>query len=220
MQEEQKTLDVPYYVQPTPITCQSTCLKMYAKYLSERYLQQSNPAAHMGIPEIWREINEGEGRPVKGRNAYENMRWWLAKYFAPLRFEVTSTKSVDEAIDSIVACINHDFPVMVSTNHARTDGHIILVIGYSRFLKGRASCSPEFWRQMRFVCHDPYGKFDPQLLSADFGRRRYAGGTCLAGDRGETGPGKAIAYDLQGVRRNRSDRHSASTFFMIAGRSH
>src|SRR5437870_1290666 len=66
-----KILDVPYLTQPTPITCQSTCLKMYAKYLEQK-LQMSSLGAEKTVQEIWKEINEDPNRPSKVRNSYDN----------------------------------------------------------------------------------------------------------------------------------------------------
>ncbi|MGD9853086.1 MAG: hypothetical protein AB7T38_17705 [Nitrospirales bacterium] len=54
--------------------------------------------------------------------------------------------------------MDRGYPVMVSTNHARTSGHIILAIGYET---GTGIRNPD----IKFICHDTYGKFDPQLLS-------------------------------------------------------
>ncbi len=204
-----KILDVPYLSQPTDNTCQSTCLSMFAQYLEQK-LMKSTPAGGKAIGDIWTEINTGEERPVKGRNAYENMRWWLEKHFSPpLKFEVGSTRNADEAIASVVARVDRGYPVMVSTNHERTDGHIILVIGYEGFKAG--SCDPN----VQFVCHDPYGKFGPKLKSKLYGKRRFEQGmTLMAG--GEVGPGKAVKYDYEGIRRIRSDKHSNGTYFLVS----
>ena len=204
-----KLLDVPYLTQPTDNTCQSTCLSMFAQYLEQK-LMKSTPAGGKAIGDIWAEINTGDARPVKGRNAYENMRWWLEKHFSPpLKFEVASTRNPDEAIASVVARIDRGYPVMVSTNHERTDGHIILVIGYEGYKAGM--CDPN----VRFVCHDPYGKFGPKLKSKQFGKRRYDQGmTLMAG--GEVGPGKAVRYDYDGIHRIRSDKHSNGTYFLVS----
>jgi hypothetical protein len=71
---QRKVLDVPYLVQPTSNTCQSNCLKMFAKYLEKKTLT-SNPAGAKDIEQIWREINTSKERPSHIRNAYENMKW-------------------------------------------------------------------------------------------------------------------------------------------------
>jgi len=68
---------------------------------------------------------------------------------------------------------------------------------------------------VRFVCHDPYGKFGPKLKSKQFGKRRYDQGmTLMAG--GEVGPGKAVRYDYDGIHRIRSDKHSNGTYFLVS----
>ena len=201
-------LDVPYLIQPTPITCQSTCLSMFAKYL-EKKIAIPTAAGDLGIQEIWNAINTSKDRPSKERNSYQNMRWWLAKYFTPpFEFEIKSTKNADEAIDNVVGHIDVAFPVMASTNHEWTYGHIILVIGYEEY-------APESCSSVRFICHDPYGKFNPQLHSKDYGKRRLQGAMCFWSG-GEVGPGKAVSYNYQGIRRSRFDKHSAGTYFMIS----
>lgn len=210
-----KILDVPYYVQPTPITCQSTCLKMYANYLNNNgysgafvpgYFQSIN------ILDIWKDINEGQGRPSSARNSYENMVWWLNKNFTNLGFEVKTSKDIDKSFSHIVNSIEYGFPVMVSTNHARTDGHIILIVGYSGYDKNQCS-------NIEFICHDPYGRFNPNLFSNQYGvtgkKRGLEGGYSLANGGGEVGPGKSVSYDYNGIRRIRSDKHSTGAYCMI-----
>lgn len=202
------TLRVPYLTQPTSNTCQSTCLKMFSMYLADR-LAMSSPVDGMSILDIWTEINEGKDRPAKERNSYENMVWWLGKYFPRYRFSVTSTRNTHEAMTKVVERINDGFPVMVSTNHGRTDGHIILVIGYRDAAANQCT-------NVQFVCHDPYGKFNPSLGSKAFAKRRFEGGQSLMGG-GEVGPGMRVIYDHSGIRRIRSDKHSSGTYFLISG---
>jgi len=181
---------------------------MYAHYLSGR-LAMSSMALGLSIPEIWKEINEGADRPSKARNSYQNMVWWLKKYFPNYKFTVKDTRNTDEAMDYAVNKINQGFPLMVSTNHSRTAGHIILVIGYKNYYANQSS-------PVEFMCHDPYGKFDPQLKSKLYGKKRYTGGMSLEGG-GEVGPGKAVTYDYEGIRRIRTDKHSNGTYFLISG---
>ena len=109
----------------------------------------------------------------------------------------------------IVHYIDHGYPVMVSTNHSRTDGHIILVIGYENFEPSMSS------RAVKFVCHDPYGKFNPGLKSKLFGKHRFDTGMSLA-TGGEIGPGKGLRYDYDAIRRVRNDKHSSGTYFLVS----
>jgi hypothetical protein len=204
----EQILAVPYLTQPTSNTCQSTCLKMYGLYLARR-LAMSSPVQGIAILDIWKEINESKDRPSRDRNSYQNMVWWLKKYFPLYEFSVSSTRSTDEAMTYVVERIDAGFPVMVSTNHANTAGHIILVVGYSGAEKNQSSA-------VQFVCHDPYGKFNPQLGSKLYGKQRYTGGSSLV-EGGEVGPGKAVIYDHSGIRRIRSDKHSNGTYFLISG---
>jgi hypothetical protein len=81
-----RTLQVPYYAQPTGITCQSTTLKMFAGYLENNVVNQSTVGGAKEIQDIWKEVNEGPGRPSKLRNAHANMKWWLEKYFPTVHF--------------------------------------------------------------------------------------------------------------------------------------
>ena len=84
MNEMRKALAVPYYTQPTPITCQSTCLKMYSKYL-ETKRSMSNIGANKNIEDIWKEINTGTERPVQVRNSYTlNHLFWEGKIMKKL----------------------------------------------------------------------------------------------------------------------------------------
>jgi hypothetical protein len=211
MNEMRKTLAVPYYIQPTPITCQSTCLKMYSKYL-ETKRAMSNIGANKTIEDIWKEINTGTERPAQVRNSYTNMKWWLEKYFHPTKFEIKSTIDADNAIEQVATSIDRGYPVMVSTNHDRTAGHIILVIGYAGYAQNRGNPN------VQFICHDPYGKFDPQLASRQYGKRRYESGMSLQ-TGGEFGPGKAIQYDYDGIRRIRQDKHSSGKFYLIMAKA-
>lgn len=204
----EKILNVPYLTQPTSITCQSTCLKMFSLYLLNR-LAMSSPIQGKAITDIWKEINESPNRPEHLRNSYQNMVWWLNTQFPKYKFSVKKTRDTDEAISYVVEKIDKEFPVMISTNHSRTSGHILLVIGYKGAEKN--ACA-----NVQFVCHDPYGRFNPQLGSKAFGRRRYDGGSSLA-EGGEVGPGKAVIYDHRGIRRIRSDKHSNGTYFLLSG---
>ena len=83
----QKTLNVPYFAQPTPITCQSTVLKMFAQYLENNIVLQSTGGGAREVVDIWKDINEGADRPSKLRNAHANMKWWLEKHFPRIKFE-------------------------------------------------------------------------------------------------------------------------------------
>jgi hypothetical protein len=131
------------------------------------------------------------------------------KNFPAYKFSIKSTRNTDEAMSYVVERIDAGFPVMISTNHSRTSGHIILVIGY-------VGAEGNQCTNVRFVCHDPYGKFNPQLGSKAYGRRRYDGGSSQI-DGGQVGPGKGVIYDHGGIRRIRSDKHSNGTYFLISG---
>jgi len=202
------TLDVAYLTQPTSNTCQSTCLKMFGLYLESR-LHLPSVIQKIGIREIWREINKGKDRPSTDRNSHKNMVWWLSKYFPNYNFSLVTTEDTDEVVSYVRGRIDSGFPVIVSTSHERTLGHFVLIVGY-------VEAEGDQMNSVRFVCHDPYGKFNPQLNSKAFGRRRYEGGMSLL-TGGEVGPGKGVIYDRDGIGRVRSDAHSAGIYFMISG---
>lgn len=203
----QTLLDVPYLIQPTPTTCQSTCLKMFAMYL-EKKLCISVGAKQKKITDIWKEINEATERPDKTKNSYLNIEWWLEQYFCPQQFGFYKTTDVDLAISRARSKIDAGFPVIVSTNHNRSAGHVILVAGY-QLTADAVTCGIEF------ICHDPYGKFDPQLSSHVYGGRRWEGATCNI-DGSQCGPGKFVIYDYEGIRRIREDKHSTGMFYMVS----
>src|SRR5207247_10809262 len=128
-----RIIPVPYFAQPTGITCQSTCLKMMATYLEQSVVRQSTGAADRDIEAIWKDINEGTKRPVQMRNAHKNMKWWLEVHFPSLHFEYITTTDEARAVESIVRFIDGGFPVMVAVSHVNVEGHIILVVGYENY---------------------------------------------------------------------------------------
>ena len=205
-----KALPVPYYVQPTDITCQSTCLKMFAAYLEER-LMVSTGAGERQIGDIWTDINIGTKRPVKARNAHANMKWWLETHFPRVKFEYVTTVDSVAALSSIVGFIDKGFPVMMSVSHASVKGHIILVIGYENYRPNQSS--PDF----SLVVHDPYGRFDPSLSERLFGKKRWDRGMSLMSG-GESGPGANLRLPLDGVSRHRSGDASRGTFYLLSAR--
>src|ERR1700752_3790584 len=119
-------LTVPYFPQPTGITCQSTCLKMMASYLEQQVVFQSTGAAARDIETIWKDVNEGNERPVQMRNAHATLKWWLQKYFPSLRFEYLTFRDEADALERIVRFIDGGVPVLMSVSHARVAGHIVL----------------------------------------------------------------------------------------------
>lgn len=211
-----KILEVPYFVQPTHNTCQSTVLKMYAQYLAY-YHNLSSEGAAKSIGAIQKELKTDKKRPhkvgSKGYLFHVNLMWWLEKYFPSLDFNKITTTAQKQAIKKIKQSINLGFPVIVSTSHARTKGHIILAVGYESVFKlGK-------WKT-RFICHDPYGKFNPALKSNLFGsdkrkNNRYSGGMTLL-DGSHDGPGKEVNYNIKGVMRARKGDKRYGKFELIS----
>jgi hypothetical protein len=213
MSVRSRSLPVPYFTQPTGITCQSTVLKMMAAYIEGSILLQSSGAADRAIEDIWSDINESEARPVKARNAHANMKWWLEQHFPSLRFTYLQTKDEAHALDKIVQFIDGGFPVVVSVSHSRSDGHIVLVVGYANY----APCvsSPDF----ALIVHDPNGEFDPVLLSKMFGKgRNRTGGVSLA-DGGEIAPGRANRLPVTAVSRRRAGDSRVGTYYLLSASS-
>jgi hypothetical protein len=204
-----KSLPVPYFTQPTGITCQSTVLKMFALYLEKFVVMQCTGAGERGIQNIWKDINEGPNRPSKMRNAHANMKWWLEIHFRFLRFHYIQTKDEALAIESIVRFINSGFPVLVAVSHINVEGHIILVTGYENYVPNASSVD------FRLIVHDPYGQFDPSLKSKIFGGRRWEGGASLLGG-GERAPGMAIKLVIGAVNRHRPSDAYLGTYYLLS----
>lgn len=204
-----RILPVPYFVQPTSNTCQSTVLKMMATYLEDRVILVSTGAGDRNILDIWKDINEDPHRPEKTRNAHANMKWWLQKHFPSLKFKYTQTTKEDLALESIVASIDAGFPVLVSISHAHVKGHIVLVVGYENYEPSLSSMT------FNLVVHDPYGRFDPNLLSTLWGGKRYVGGACLPCG-GETGPGQGNRLPVTAAGRQRLGDTQRGTYYLLA----
>ncbi len=196
MSARSKVLPVPYFIQPDHTTCQSTVLKMMAAFLSN-----GDPAAQRVKPgeieDIKKKINTDAKRPQKTmKNAHENFRWWLQEKFPQYEFERASFALQWEVIDWIVHHIDDGFPVLTGVNHERVAGHIILITGYKNYRPNMSS------KDLQFIVHDPYGKFDPTLKSKEYGNRRMDGAACVASG-GEMGPGQAVPLGANEVGRHK-----------------
>lgn len=208
-------LNVPYFTQPDSKHCQATCLKMMAAYLDTRLGQ---PAQHRDIRQIKTEINSAEGRPSQYKNSWQNFKWWLEReYVDDIQFKLDTTTDSTIAVETIKTAISGSFPIIVSTNHDDTKGHIILVVGLMAMSHGQLVEPPmgPASSDYRFICHDPYGAFDPSLNDPRHGSRRYEGG--FSSVTTEHGPGRNVIYDLAAIRRSRNDRHSHKTFLLLRG---
>jgi len=205
-----RILPVPYFTQPTGITCQSTVLKMFASYLEKFVALQSTGADERQIQDIWKDINEDPARPSNIRNAHSNMKWWLEQHFPWLQFQYIQTRDEARAIENIVRFINGGFPVLVAVSHINVAGHIILVIGYENYVP--YSSSADFG----LVVHDPYGQFDPSLKSKLFGTRRWEGGGSLLGG-GERAPGMSTRLPITAVDRHRPGDTYFGTYYLLSG---
>jgi hypothetical protein len=205
-----KTLPVPYFTQPTGITCQSTVLKMMAAYIEQNVVLQSTGAGDRAIPDIWKDINEDPKRPVKTRNAHANMKWWLERHFPSVPFQYLHTDREDRAIEAIIRFIDRGFPVLVSVSHERVKGHIILVTGYANYVPNVSSA------EFELIVHDPYGRFDPSLLSNVFGVKRWTGGASLMSG-GELGPGRSNRIRVTGASRHREGDKQSGSYFLLSG---
>jgi hypothetical protein len=205
-----RILPVPYFAQPTGITCQSTVLKMFASYLEKFVALQSTGAGEREVQDIWKDINEDPARPSKIRNAHRNMKWWLEQHFPGLQFQYLQTRDEAWATENIVRFINGGFPVLVAVSHINVAGHIILVIGYENYVP--YSSTADF----RLVVHDPYGQFDPSLKSKLFGTRRWEGGASLIGG-GERAPGMGTRLPITAVDRHRAGDAYSGTYYLLSG---
>ncbi len=210
MATRSKLLKVPYFTQPTDNTCQSTVLKMFATYLEREILKVEGGASQLKPVDIYDTINKSPKRPnLKYVNAHDNMKWWLAERFPTLTMQYSSTPVEFEAINRIVRFIDSGFPVLVSVSHARVKGHIVLVIGYEGHMDNASS------NQFKLVVHDPYGAFDPSLLSESYGKQRFERGMCLQAG-GEIGMGTAVRLDPTAASRQRKGDSNAGTYYMLS----
>lgn len=198
-----KVLEVPYKTQPNSYSCQSTCLKMMAMF------HNMSGTNNKTVQSIYKEINEGEARPVKQKNAWKNMVWWLNSNDDTPSYTLLKTKNEAEAIEHIVKCINNDSPVIMSTNNFKTKGHLVLIVGYTNYVPNQSN--PNF----KLISHDPYGKFFPELHSNLYGSKRYDFGMSLP-DGSEDGVGKGVEITPTSLRRFRDDKHHTDYFVMIA----
>lgn len=210
MATRSKLLKVPYFTQPTENTCQSTVLKMFATYIEREILKADAGAIALKPVDIYAEINTSPDRPQKTfQNAHANIKWWLAKRFPTLTIHYSSTSLDFEAIDSIVHFIDSGFPVLVAVSHAKVAGHIVLVIGYEGYMDNATSMI------FKLVVHDPYGAFDPSLLSDSYGKQRYDRGMCMQAG-GEIGPGTGVRLDPLAASRQRKNDANKGTFYLMS----
>jgi hypothetical protein len=201
-------LNVPYFAQPTSITCQSTCLKMLALYLERSVVCQSTGAEEIAIEQIWKDINTSPERPSSTRNAHANFRWWLERRFPGLQFDYVRSGDEVDVAGRITRAIDQRMPVLVSVSHERVAGHIVLVVGYEDYspIESRAG--------FHLVVHDPYGQFDPSLHSSQYGRRRYERGMSLMSGS-EVGPGQNVHLPLSSIGRRRAGDGSAGHYILL-----
>lgn len=198
-------LSVPYWPQPDSATCQSTCLKMMASYLDE-YI--GRPIVRRNIFQIKASLKSRGNKVGLPYNHFDVMKWWLEQDF-PTEFTFTWDGTTDHegGFRRITRSIDSHFPVIVSTNHSRSKGHIILVVGYEKVQDSNISISPTL------ICHDPYG--DKEGL---WGKGRWQmtrGDIQPCHPEGEDGSGRAVEYDINGIRRVLADRHSQWTFYQL-----
>lgn len=205
---DSKVLPVPYFIQPTAITCQSTCLKMMSVYLERNVLLMSTGAEALDIQAIWKEVNQGAGRPSPFRNAHTNFKWWLARRFPQLSFNYVEGCDEGQASSLIVNSIDRGMPVLASVSHENVAGHIVLAIGYEGHVPGLSSVA------FNVIVHDPYGRFDPVLRSTLYGKKRMSGGMSLLSGS-ETGPGQACRVPITAVGRRRKGDNRAGHFYLL-----
>lgn len=206
-----KVLPVPYFMQPTAITCQSTVLKMMASYLEQFVTKKPGGALSLSVAAIWSEINESKSRPIKARNAHGNFKWWLEKRFPTLRFEQRTLTDEIAALEYVVAAIDRAQPVLASVSHGRVKGHIVLIVGYVDYMPNMSTPG------QAIVVHDPYGAFDPALGSSLWGKRRSEGGMSLL-TGGETAPGRNVRLQMASLSRHRVGDPRLGNFEFVTAR--
>lgn len=213
LQSAKKILKVKYLFQPSSNNCQGTSLKMFATFVGLK-------ASGKNLTEqaIKTAINTGEKRPVTRKkllddkvkwndklatkNNHENMRWWLENnsYWVDDKKKRFFTKT-SQAVAYVKNRIDNNLPVIVSVNHKRVSGHVILAIGYINYNANQPA-------NTKFVCHDPYGDFNPQLTPKKNPRGRNrkqqvvieAKFLCIEGAY----PGESVILNHNGIRRVKS----------------
>lgn len=207
-------LKVPYYTQIATNECQSTCIKMLSEYLDE-YL--GNPIKNREIKKIFDKMKNDPNRPDHQYNykSHENMRWWLNLEFneseygaSRFDFGFITTGNSQNAVNKIKSRIDSKMPVMLSTNHTHSSGHVILCIGYNQ-----VGHSGNLSSDYEFICHDPYGDVDSEVQKY-WSLGRWDGGSSGSSGRGESGPGKNVKYNINGIKRVRNDKAGANQFWL------
>jgi len=200
-------LPVPYFVQPTGNTCQSTVLKMMATYFDQEVIRENTGSISLNIRDIYNTINTSLSRPEQRpntTNSHTNIKWWLQKRFPALKFKYLSTSKEDVAIQTIINSICAGFPVFASVTHENNkNGHIILICGFVNYVPTISSI------EFKLVVHDPNGSYDPYLDEKFYGDSKkknaptkYTGGSTLL-DGSENGPGKFRQLPITCVSRRR-----------------
>lgn len=182
-----------------------------ASYLEQAVIFQSTSAGAKEILDIWKDINESKDRPVKARNAHANMKWWLERYFPSLYIEYRTITDEIRVCEKVIEFINFGIPVLMSVSHARSDGHIILVVGYENYVPRMSTAD------FHLVVHDPNGRFDPSLLSSTYGAKRYVGGMSLMSG-GQARPGQNCLLHMTGVGRQRVGDARRGTYYLLSVR--
>jgi hypothetical protein len=109
----------------------------------------------------------------------------------------------------VITFTDAGFPVLAAVSHQAVQGHIILIVGYEGY--EAMACSSG----LRFVIHDPYGRFDPSLAHRMFGRNRWVGGASLVAG-GEKGPGESNRVPVASVGRQREGGGVRGNFYFIS----
>lgn len=217
---QSKILNVPYKVQPNSNTCQSTCLKMMAMF-------SNVPGKNQSIEDIYNTVNKDQDRPEKvpctndssGKekcpNRWGNIVWWwndkaVVNSTQPTMKSFT-TEDPTKAIEHIISNLDNNKPLIMSvTNEHAKSGHLVLVLGYKDYLANQSH--PDF----RIVCHDPNGKFFPELSSElHSGLRHLEGYTNVSGS--EMGPGAGVEITIDSLKKinKKSDGECYFAFFVL-----
>lgn len=160
-------------------------------YLERHVIRQSQKGEELVIADIRAKLATG---PVKGNPlAHRNFQWWLQERFPTLAFDYISGLDELAATHKVVDSLDADMPVIVSVSHARTPGHIVLVVGY----EGRPAICDD--NPFRIVMHDPAGRFDSYFERAV---NKYVGAMSVPGGS-EYGPGLGCRVPIRSISRRR-----------------
>ena len=169
------------------------------------------PGKSENINDIYKSINEDSNRPNKtATNSWENIVWWwntkAIVNSSQVKMNNSTVSDPIQTIEKIVSNIDSGRPLMMSvTNDHAKAGHFVLVIGYKEYTPNQSN--PNF----KIICHDPFGRFFPELTSKIYGEYRHEGGYSKM-DGSEFGPGAGVEISIESLKKINKD-HEGNDYY-------